>query len=107
MQRAASAAATTCSSVASGRPKAMFARTVVLNTNVSWRITPNWLRSDATVSVAHVVAVEEHAARVGSQKRSRRFSRLVLPAPDGPTNATCEPIGIFRLTVSSAGRPGP
>ena len=47
---AASAAATTCSSVASGRPKAMFARTVVLKMKVSWRITPNWRRSDSTLT---------------------------------------------------------
>src|SRR5579871_4594067 len=44
---------------------------------------------------------------LGSQKRSRRWAMVVLPAPDGPTRAKVAPGGMSRLTPDNAGRLAP
>ena len=48
------------------------------------------------------------APRSGSQKRSSKFATVVLPAPDGPTNAIVAPAGISNDSPDSADaeRPG-
>ena len=62
----ARAAAAISSSVASGRPNAMFSRTVPLNRKPSWGTIPICERSDWRGHRAQVVAVDEHAPAVGS-----------------------------------------
>ena len=37
-----------------------------------------------------------------SQKRGTRLAAVVLPPPDGPTNATVDPAGTLKLTWDSA-----
>ena len=62
----ARAASRISASVASGRPKAMFSRTVPLNRKPSWGTIPICERSECGGHRAQVVAVDEHAPSVGS-----------------------------------------
>ena len=77
------AAARISSSLASGRPKAMFSRTVPENRKPSWGTIPSWLRSACAAQLPQVVAVDEHppALRVVEarhQLRERRLARARL-----------------------------
>ena len=76
------------SSLASGRPKAMFSAIVPENRKPSWGTIPSWLRSAFELELAHVVPVDQHppALRVveaGDQLRQRRLAgaRSRRPAP--------------------------
>ena len=59
------------------------------------------------LEIAQIDAVDQDAARLGSQNRSNRFASVVLPAPEGPTIATVAPAGMSRVTALRAGRCAP
>ena len=74
---AARAAASTASCGASGMPSAMLSRIDAEKRNGSCEITPISRRSERRCEVAHVDAVDEHAARrrvVEARARARRAS---------------------------------
>ena len=62
----ARAASRTCSSVASGRPNAMFSRTLPLNRKPSWGTIPIWERSECAVTSRRSWPSTSTAPEVGS-----------------------------------------
>ena len=78
--------------IASGRPNAMLSRTEPANRNASCGTIPSWRRSERTVHVAQVVAVDQDRARRWGRRSAPAASRCVdLPAPVWPTSATVCP----------------
>ena len=75
----------------------MLLRTVSLNRMVSWVTLPISLRSESILRSRTSWPSTSRRPPVTSKKRGMRFTRVVLPAPLGPTNATTSPRGTTRL----------
>ena len=95
---AARAAASTSASAASGRPSRMFSRIVVSKRMLSWKTTPIWPASEATVASARSRPSKRTAPRVGSWKRKSRARSVLLPEPLWPTTATVRLAGMVSST---------
>src|SRR5215211_4131872 len=83
---AASAAATTSSSVACGLPKATLSRTVPEKRRVSCRTIPIWDRSEDSVTSTHVVAVEPDGPSRHVVEARYEVDERGLPRARGPQN---------------------
>ena len=104
---AASAAARTSSSLASGRPMRMLSASVPLNRRSFWN-------TKATVSISSAVGTARTSApptatvpSCGSQKRGMRLASVLFPPPEGPTSATVAPAGTSNVTSRTAGTAAP
>ncbi len=81
---AARAAASTCSSEASGRPYAMLARTVSWNSTVSWETMPMSDLNSVTRSPSRSRPSMDTDPSVTSKKRLRRSTTVALARADRP-----------------------
>ena len=100
------AAASMSASLAPGRAKAMFSRIVVENRKLSSNTTLTAERSDSSVKLAHVVAVEADRAaggvvEAGDQERQASS----CPSPEAPTRPMRSPGRIVREMSCSVDRP--
>ncbi len=88
---AAFAASTISSSLAPSRPKPMFSLTVVPNRNVSCGTSAIFDLSEASVTECTSVSSISTRPSVTSYRRGISETRVVFPAPLGPTSAIISP----------------
>ena len=99
--RAASAAASISSSVASGFAKRRLSRTESWKRYVSWETTPTRSLRAPEAQVAHVDAVDGDRCRAStSYSLAARYASVVLPEPVSPTSAVVVPAGTVKETSS-------
>ena len=84
-------------------PSATLAAMVSLNITTSWLTMANWLRREARFQVLSSCPSSVIWPWLLLTKRGSRLTRVVLPAPEGPTSATISPGATRRLTLLSAG----
>ena len=62
----------------------MLLNTVSSNSTVSWVTRPIWLRRSRKRAVAHVDAIDQHSAFLGSKNRGTRLAKRAFAATVGP-----------------------
>ena len=102
---AAAAAAAISSRVASGRPYAMLSAIVRGKMKGSWSTIATCCRSDRIRRVRRSWPSMRTRPLHGSKNRTSRFTRVVFPAPVGPTIATTSPGRASSDTSVQTGRP--
>ena len=93
------------SSVASWRTKIRLSRMVPAKSSMDWGTNPTRVAQQVVVDPRGIHAVEEDLPAVGLYRPRRSLISVLLPAPEGPTNATLSPERAAKDTsVSAASR---
>ena len=96
------AASRTSSMLASGLPKAMLSRTLALSSCASWS-TKETVEKRVSCDISRrSTPPMEIDPESGSSKRAMSVARVLLPEPDGPSNAVTVPGSRVRETPLSA-----
>src|SRR5947208_705756 len=104
---AALAAAMISSTLASGRPYAMFSRMVAPNSSDCWSTSPIWRRNDSRRYWRMSSPSTRIAPSWASYRRRIRLTMVDLPAPDAPTKASRCPGATLKETCRSTSLPSP
>ena len=98
------AAQTTSSGVACGRPRRTLSIRLALNRYGRWGTQATRARHASASSVSSGTPPAVIVPLCGAMKPSSKAAIVLLPAPLGPTSATCSPVEIVKLTPSNAAR---